>query len=133
MSSDDHAMTTFTGSCHCGTVAFEADGELTTVEVCNCSLCNKAAYLHWYVPPQRFRLLRGDDALSQYKFGTRSATHRFCRICGISAFRRPRSAPEMFDINVRCLDGVDATSLTVQTFDGKNWERSIGERKRPPH
>jgi hypothetical protein len=118
-------MTTFRGGCHCGAVRFEVDGELTSVEVCNCSICTRTAYLHWYVAPERFRLLTPAGAYDTYVFGTGVAKHHFCRRCGISPFRRARSNPNDVDVNVRCLEGVDLASLRVVHFDGQHWEEAL--------
>ncbi len=121
-------MTTWRGSCHCGAVRFEADGELEGLEYCNCSYCARAGFLHWYVAPARFRLLSGDAALEDYQFGTRSSHNRFCRTCGVTPFRRPRSDPDKVDVNVRCLEGVDPEALPRRTFVGIHWEQAILDR-----
>lgn len=125
-------MTLYRGSCHCGAVAFEASGDLGVVEVCNCSICAKTGYLHWYVEPKNFRLLTSEDAIADYQFGTHTAHNLFCRTCGISPFRRARSDPDKWNINVRCLEGVDIDSLEIEVFDGQNWERSYAERRPGP-
>ena len=117
-------MIRYRGSCHCGAIAFEAEGEIERVTHCNCSLCSRAGYLHWYVPPDRFRLLCSEAKLSTYTFNTRTARHHFCPTCGVSPFRRPRSDPKLYDINVRCLQNVDAERFPVDHFDGKNWEQA---------
>ena len=123
-------MPTYRGSCHCGAVRFEADGELAGLEVCNCSLCSRTGYIHWYVPPERFRLLSGADALETYRFGTLTSRNHFCRTCGISPFRRPRSDPDKVGVNARCLEGVDAERLETVPFDGRHWEAAMQSRKR---
>ncbi len=122
-------MTTYRGSCHCGAVAFEAAGELSGLEVCNCSICTRSAYIHWYIAPERFRLLTPPDAFTTYEFGTRVAKHHFCRRCGISPFRRARSNPQEVDVNVRCLEGMDLDSLKIHRFDGRHWEQQMEVRR----
>ena len=122
-------MRTYTGSCHCGRVRFEVDDDLASVVVCNCSICTRKGYLHLIVPRERFRLLAGADDLTTYRFGTMTAQHTFCRHCGVAGFYVPRSHPDRIDVNVRCLDGVDPTALATRTFDGRNWEASIGTLK----
>jgi hypothetical protein len=114
-----------TGGCHCGRVRFEVDGAPQDVVECNCSICSRKGYLHWIVPRSAFRLVAGDDALTTYRFGTGVAQHRFCRECGVASFYVPRSHPDGIDVNVRCLDGVDAASLPRRPFDGRNWEGSV--------
>jgi len=117
-----------TGSCHCGAIRIEVTGPIEGVELCNCSICARTGYLHWYVAPERFRLLTSPDAIATYMFGTRVAKHHFCRTCGISPFRRARSNPEDVDVNVRCLDGVDLDALPVKRFDGRHWETAMERR-----
>ena len=97
-------MLTHTGGCHCGAVAFEVDApaQLDVIE-CNCSICGPIAYQHLIVPRESFRLLRGDEALTTYTFGTRTARHLFCRNCGVKSFYVPRSHPDGVSVNVRCL------------------------------
>jgi hypothetical protein len=104
-------------------VAFEVDApaQLEAVE-CNCSICRPCAYLHLIVPRERFRLLRGEDALTTYTFGTHTARHLFCRLCGVKSFYVPRSHPDGVSVNVRCLAPGTVASLRVQPFDGAHWE-----------
>ena len=113
------------GACHCGEIAFEvlAPDEVELVE-CNCSMCAKTGYLHLIVPKRRFRLLKGKDNLTTYRFNTKSAKHLFCSRCGIKAFYVPRSHPDGYSVNFRCLDPADFTSILTTQFDGKNWEAS---------
>jgi hypothetical protein len=123
-------MPTFQGRCHCSAVRFEIDALIERVTFCNCSLCARTGYLHIYVPPERFRLHAGSEAaLTTYSWGTGTARHQFCKHCGISAFRRPRSDPHVYDVNVRCLEGLDVDSLPVDRFDGQDWERAAEARQ----
>ncbi len=118
-------MRVYEGGCHCGAVRFRITTDLRRVSYCNCSICQKKGILHHLVPPDRFELLSGADALTTYRFNTGAAKHTFCRHCGIHAFYVPRSDPDMIDINVRCLDQVDLAALTLDYFDGRNWEQAI--------
>ncbi|MFB6263189.1 MAG: GFA family protein [Bradymonadaceae bacterium] len=117
------------GSCHCGTVQFEVRADLDdeTILDCNCSICRRKGFLHLIVPPERFGLSAGRGALAEYRFETRTALHRFCEICGIHPFYRPRSHPESVDVNVRCLENVDLDDLSVTPFDGANWSDHVDE------
>jgi hypothetical protein len=78
-------------------------------------------FLHLIVPASKFRLVKGEENLATYTFGTGTAKHRFCRTCGIKSFYVPRSNPDGFDVNVRCLDR-PPKELVVEPFDGQNWE-----------
>ncbi len=111
------------GTCHCGRVRIEAFAptDLDLLE-CNCSMCGRSAYLHLIVPAEHFRLLAGEDALTEYRFGTGAARHRFCRHCGVKSFYVPRSHPDGYSVNARCLDASRITSMRIRPFDGRHWE-----------
>ena len=115
------------GSCHCGRIAFDVEGDCVAVLECNCSICRKKAYLHWIVPRSSFRLLTPADALATYTFNTRVAQHHFCPVCGVAPFYIPRSDPDKVDVNARCLDDVDVDRLEVGCFDGRNWDDAYRE------
>ncbi len=90
---------------------------------CNCSICAKAGFLHLIVPATAFRLLSGQDDLSEYRWGTGAARHLFCRHCGVKSFYVPRSNPDGFDVNVRCLDQETIAELVVTPFEGRgDWD-----------
>jgi hypothetical protein len=118
-------MDTHEGGCHCGAVRFRVQIERYEATDCNCSICTKKGFLHLIVPPERFTLLSGADALSTYRFNTGVAKHTFCRNCGIHPFYTPRSHPDCVDMNVRCLDGDVAERFQITPFDGRNWETSV--------
>ncbi len=121
-------MVTHTGGCHCGRVRFEveAPGELT-VSQCNCSICSKSGYLGLIVPKARFRLLQGEDFLTTYTFNTGVAQHLFCRVCGIKSFYVPRSHPDGYNVNARCLDPDTITRMNIRPFNGQEWEKQYPE------
>jgi len=123
-------MKTYHGSCHCGLVKFEVDAEISTVERCTCSICSKKGGLFVRVPPPQFRQTQGEDSLTLYQFNTKKGEQLFCKHCGIHPFGHPRSAPELFLINVRCLDDFDleAEKYKVKLFDGRNWETAYKAR-----
>lgn len=114
-----------TGGCHCGRVRFEVDAP-ARLEVydCNCSICRRTGYLHLIVPPERFRLLAGADALTRYQFNTGAAQHLFCSHCGIKSWYVPRSHPGHYSVNARCLEPGTVESLAIKPFDGSDWERA---------
>ncbi len=127
------AITTHRGGCHCGRVAFEVDApDSLEVSSCNCSICRMTGYLHLLVAMGQFRLTAGRDALVSYRFNTGVAEHLFCRVCGIKSFYVPRSHPDGFSVNARCLDPATVRGMNVQEFDGANWEQHIGELKPLP-
>ncbi len=121
-------MTWKKGGCHCGAVRFEvlAPDEVE-VQACNCSICHMTGFLHLIVPKERFRLLAGKDRLTEYSFNTETAKHLFCSVCGIKSFYVPRSHPDGYSVNFRCLDAEDFHSVLTVEFDGRNWEQHRDE------
>jgi hypothetical protein len=118
-------LVTHHGGCHCGAVAFEVDAPARlTVQDCTCSICAMTGYLHLIVPASRLRLLRGQGALQTYTFNTGVARHLFCKHCGIKSFYVPRSNPDGFSVNVRCLEPATIEAIDVESFDGRHWERA---------
>ncbi len=112
----------YRGSCHCGAVQFEVEAARRILcAECNCSICAKSGFLHLIVPRSKFTFLKGEESLTTYCFNTGVARHQFCKVCGIKSFYVPRSNPDGFDVNVRCLEP-QPEELVVEPFDGKNWE-----------
>jgi hypothetical protein len=109
---------TYRGSCHCGRVRFEIDADLDHVRVCDCSICRRRGALLHRVEPDCFRLQTPLGDLALYTFHTHTARDYFCKTCGILPFRRPRTAPGVWSVNVRCLDGVDLDSVPVKRVYG---------------
>jgi hypothetical protein len=111
-------MVAHQGGCHCGAVRFEvtAPAQLE-VDECNCSICTMTGFLHLIVPRNRFRLLKGADALVTYTFNTGVAQHYFCRHCGIKSFYVPRSNPDGYSVNARCLEPQTITGMQIALFD----------------
>ncbi len=118
-------METLEGGCHCGAVRFRVRVDVFEASECNCSICTPKGILHLIVPPERFELLKGADALSTYTFNTGIAKHRFCKRCGMHPFYTPRSHPDQIDVNIRCLDGDAWRRFALRPFDGQNCEASV--------
>jgi len=111
----------YKGSCHCGQIAFEVEGELTQVADCNCSICSRKGALLWFVARDKLRLLTPEENLATYTFNKHAIKHRFCPTCGIHPFGEAAdpAGKRMAAINVRCLEEVDFSSLPVKHFDGR--------------
>ena len=118
-------LVTHRGGCHCGAIAFEVEAPARmTVSECNCSICRMSGYLHLIVPRARFRLLRGAEVLSEYRVNTGSARHLFCSRCGVKSFYVPRSNPDGYTVNLRCLDQSTLAEVTIEPFDDRDREAS---------
>jgi hypothetical protein len=112
------------GGCHCGAVRFSVRfADPPQLLDCNCSICTKTGFLHLIASAEDFTLLRGGEALTDYRFGTGTAGHLFCRTCGIKSFYVPRSHPDGYSVNWRALDGVAGISPVITPYDGAGgWE-----------
>lgn len=119
----DASLVTHRGGCHCGRVRFDIDAPATLdVLDCNCSMCRMTGFLHLIVPASRFRLMAGADDLTEYRFNTGTARHLFCRHCGVKAFYVPRSHPDGWSVNVRCLDAGTVEHVNITAFDDNDRE-----------
>jgi hypothetical protein len=111
----------YTGSCHCGQVAFDVEGEIGTALACNCSICQRKGSLLWFVPRAELKLKTPEDAASTYTFNQHVIKHRFCPTCGIHPYGEGTDPQgnAMAAINVRCLEGIELDTVTVHHFDGR--------------
>ena len=111
-----------TGSCHCGRIAFEVEGEIAGAMACNCSMCRRKGTLMWFVPRTALTLTTPESDIATYTFNKHVIHHRFCPTCGIHPFGEgtmPDGTP-MAAINLRCVDGVDLDALPLQHYDGRS-------------
>lgn len=112
-----------TGSCHCGALKFSfLSPKNVTVQRCNCSICTMTGFVHLIVPQEQFELKTGKDNLSEYQFNTSIAKHLFCKTCGVKSYYIPRSNPKGVSINMNCIEQSTFDQITVEDFDGQNWE-----------
>jgi hypothetical protein len=115
---------THRGSCHCGRIKFEFDGEVKQAIECNCSICRRKGALWHALGAGRLRIVAGEDELGVYRFNTMQAQHYFCPTCGMSPFSHPRLDPAMWVVNLRCVEDVDLGALRRGHFDGEHWEEA---------
>lgn len=114
-------MKKYQGGCHCGRVVFEVETDFGYNIECNCSHCDIKGLILTFVPAQQFKLLAGEDNLSDYRFNKHIIDHLFCKTCGVQSFGRGKKGEEpMVAINLRCLKDFDRSSVTISPFDGKS-------------
>lgn len=109
------------GGCHCGTVRFRfIVPESPVIRRCNCTICAMKGVVMLDVPMTALEVIKGEDALTLYTFGSGQAKHRFCSTCGIHTFHQLRSEPDHYGVNMACVDGVSIYEMVdVPVFDGQ--------------
>ena len=125
-------LKTHHGSCHCGAVKFEADLDLEAgTGKCNCSICTKTRNWSALIKPDAFRLLSGQEALTEYRFGSKQGAHLFCKHCGVRSFETghvKEIGGDYVSVKLASLDGVDPAELASAPVnfangrDNKWWE-----------
>ena len=114
----------YQGSCHCGRVTFEVEGDTPGEAMsCNCSHCRRKGFLLAFVPASSFSLTGGTDSLETYTFNTHRLRHRFCRTCGVQPFAEGSSADgtETRAVNLRCVPSVDLDALSITPVNGADF------------
>jgi hypothetical protein len=125
------SLKTYTGSCHCGAIRFEADLDLDEgSNRCNCSYCAKArAWFAFAKGPERFRLLDG-GGVSHYRWTPPGEpephlTFTFCRTCGIRTYARGELASlggtfHAISVPTLALSPEEFAAIPVRYLDGRN-------------
>ncbi|HEX9592119.1 MAG TPA: GFA family protein [bacterium] len=112
----------YKGSCHCGKVVFEVEGEIDQAMACNCSICIRKGSLLWFVPRDRLHVMTPEEDIATYTFHKHVIKHRFCQTCGIHPYGEgsdPQGHP-MAAINIRCIEEIDLEAVPVMQFDGRS-------------
>lgn len=119
-------MVVHSGGCHCKRIRWEVKaGSSVTAWDCNCSNCSMRGNTHFTVPSQHFKLLgESDKFITTYTFGTHTANHTFCKVCGITSFYHSRSTPDGVSVSFRCVDPGTLDHVQINKFDGANWEQA---------
>ncbi|KAL9248885.1 Centromere protein V-like protein [Drosera capensis] len=112
------------GGCHCRSVRWQVEAPSCVVAwECNCSDCYMRGNTHFIVPSEKFELLgNSKEFLTTYTFGTHTAKHTFCKVCGITSFYMPKSNPDGIAVTYKCVDPGTLSHVEVRKFDGRNWD-----------
>lgn len=112
----------YRGSCHCGKISFQVEGDIAQVVSCNCSICQRRGHLLWFVPRERLTLLTLESDVSTYTFNTGRIKHQFCNVCGCGPYGEgvDPSGVAMAAVNVRCLENIELSGLKVVEYDGRS-------------
>jgi hypothetical protein len=107
-------------SCHCGRIQLDVDAELGEVFACNCSICTRSGFLHWYVEPERVTLLTEKQAVTTYVYRGIDGGQHFCPTCGDAVYRTSVQWPPPLSVNARCIEGIDLDTLDIRPYDGRS-------------
>ena len=112
----------YQGSCHCGAVAFDVEGDIASAMSCNCSMCQRKGSLLWFVPRDTLKLTTPEEASRVYMFNKHLLKHRFCPVCGINPYAEGKDPKgnEMAAVNIRCIEGIDLEAITITHYDGRS-------------
>ena len=110
----------YTGGCQCGAVSYEVEVDLAGAVTCNCSRCERLGFPLVFAPRSALTLLAGEDAVTEFRFASRTIRHLFCATCGVESFAYGMmpDGTETVAVNANCLDGVDPRALTAHHYDG---------------
>ncbi|CAN6204395.1 unnamed protein product [Urochloa humidicola] len=126
---EEAVLVVHTGGCHCRRVRWRVEAPASVVAwVCNCSNSSVRGNTHFVVPAARFKLQPGaaEEFITTYTFGTHTARHTFCKVCGITSFYYPRSNPDGVAVTVACVDPGTLAHVEYRKADGRNWEEWFG-------
>ena len=106
------------GNCHCDSVQFQINSDLSFIRQCNCSICIRKNAKMAIIPKEDFKLIKGSDYLTLYEFNTKTAKHYFCKICGIYTHHNTRSDQSKMGVNIGCIEGLDPFSFNSVISEG---------------
>jgi hypothetical protein len=111
------------GSCHCGKIAFVAEGAPEQAMECNCSHCQRKGFLLWFTTPDKFTVTGDEASMTTYQFNKHNIEHKFCAVCGAQPFARGKTPDrrDMVAVNLRCAPDFDRSGVTIVPVDGKSF------------
>jgi hypothetical protein len=121
---------TIKGSCHCGRISFEIDGDIPDrLTRCTCSFCSKRGALYAHYQPEQCQVSVSAESDGIYRWNTKLVEHHFCSNCGIPTFSDSPAfegdgswdkKTRRIGVNARLFDDFDAASAPISVIDGKN-------------
>ncbi len=113
----------YKGSCHCGKIAFEVEGEIDQAMDCNCSHCSRKGYRLWFAPAASFKLKSAEGDYGVYHFNRHAIDHHFCTVCGCAPFAWGKSpnGDKTAAINLRCIEDLDLSTIKTVQVDGRSF------------
>jgi hypothetical protein len=126
------------GKCHCGNISFSFEWKPEPGEIparaCTCTFCAKHGGIWTSCPGGSLTVSIEDDAsVSEYAFGTKTATFHICARCGAVPVVTSEIEGRLYAVvNVNTFEGVDASLLrrASMTFDEETESARLARRKR---
>jgi hypothetical protein len=118
-------MKEFEGSCHCGKIRYKANIDVSQGSFkCNCTICTKARNWLVGVKNEDFKLISGENDLSDYQRGG-NIHFFFCKHCGVRPFGRGKDheGNDMYAVYVAALDNIDFKEFMnapIKYYDGRH-------------
>ena len=113
----DTNVITHKGGCHCKRVRWKVEAPKSLIAWnCNYSTCSMRGNIHFIVPSNQFHLVSGESNITTYTFGTHTAKHTFCNVCGITSFYTPRSNPDGVTVTLACVDPRTLTHVEIRRW-----------------
>jgi hypothetical protein len=110
----------YKGSCHCGKVKFEFDGEVTEGMTCNCSRCHITGTVLHFLPKESVKV-EGLENMTTYRFNKNIIAHMFCSTCGVQPFGMANNnGKDMMAINLRAVPEIDLDKIKINKYNGKD-------------
>jgi hypothetical protein len=128
-SPESEPQVTHYGGCHCKRVKFMIEAP-ATIRAVDCSTSmggKKGRFPYVYVTMDDFKLISGKEFLSVYTFGTHTAKHMFCSVCGVHTMGVPRGTPEEggISVNVHCIEPETVEQVHVSYIPGEHFVSDV--------
>ncbi|KAK4191957.1 Mss4-like protein [Podospora australis] len=120
MAETEAKITKYRGNCHCGGFVFEIEmPEVKQIVLCNCSICIKKSYVS-LMPGVELNIIKDEGLHTEYSFGNKNLTHRFCSKCGTATYGTAAAYPPPMNlgVNARCIQNLDVWKLNTKFYDG---------------
>ena len=117
----------YKGSCLCGSIQFELEGNVTDIIHCHCSLCRKAsgsAYAtNGFINAQDLKLTDQDNTLTFYE-SSEGKRKYFCKSCGSPIYSSNAQSTERYRLRLGALDSdISERPISHNFVTSKaNWE-----------
>ena len=105
-----------TGSCLCGAVKFEVEGELRPPDGCHCIQCRKTSGHYWASTdvPRKALKVEGEFNVAWYR-SSEKVQRGFCSTCGASLFWDPIHK-DFIGVAMGAFDAPTNTKLAIHIY-----------------